>query len=66
LATRKMGTSAALTGNWAALIAFFLILTCFGRLTILIAARILRERNLGRQITGGLVLILLLRIFLIK
>jgi hypothetical protein len=36
-------------------------------LAILIAAVTLRERNLSRQITGGLVLILLLlRMFLIK
>jgi len=36
-------------------------------LALLIAAVTVRERNLGRQITGGVVLILLLlRIFLIK
>jgi hypothetical protein len=36
-------------------------------LAVLIAAVTFRERNLGRQITGGIVLtLLLLRIFLIK
>jgi hypothetical protein len=36
-------------------------------IALLIAAVTLRERDLGRQITGGVVLILfLLRIFLIK
>ncbi len=36
-------------------------------LAVLIAAVTLRERSLGRQVTGGVVLVLLLlRIFLIK
>jgi hypothetical protein len=36
-------------------------------IAILVCAVMMRERNLGRQITGGVVLVLLLlRIFLIK
>jgi hypothetical protein len=36
-------------------------------MAVLVATVTLRERNLGRQITGGVVLVmLLLRIFLIK